>query len=975
MSKPSPSTKWFAFLFIILLPIAAFIFLPKRDEPANLPDYVDFNYHIRPILSQNCFVCHGPDESTREAGLRLDAFEHATAVLESGRAAVISGNSGESLLVERISADDPEDRMPPPKAKKTLTAEEIALIKRWIDQGAEWKKHWAFIPPQLPKFPEELQEAPTAEIIDYLIDQKLQNKKLTPSSEAEKNVLVRRASYLLTGLPPRMDDLSKFGADSTDQAWEKVVEHYLASPHFGERWARHWMDLMRYGETMGHEFDYEITEAWRYRDYLIRAFNADVPYDLFVKEHLAGDQLKEPRFHPTEDFNESVFGTAYFFLGEGKHSPVSTRQEEADRIDNVIDVTSKTFQALTVSCARCHDHKFDPIPTRDYYAMYGMIESSRITPLPARKSKKQHAIVLELKKLKQEIRAHFARDFPEASAAASEAPPLAPSHDFVILGDFRNGDWGDWHADGWAFGETPLKGEPVFNVDSAKVEEIINGVASSRYFKKGVHGALRSPNFVIEHDSIFVRAAGKNGTIRIIVDNFQLIQDPLYGSLQQVVKDSTLKTYTFDLSLVQNRKAYLEFLPGRYDKHVYHLTPEDYIEVEFAAAFNDSLPDFSASSEIEKAISQDNQRSMSEKLRALVFQCDSLASQLYDSTRFMGLTEGEAILSPVFVRGSIAQESDERVPRQFLSAVDAVDFDFPQHGDGRLAWAEAVVDPRNPLTARVVVNRLWRHVFGRGIVSTPDNFGLQGKLPSHPELLDFLALRFVEDGWSIKKMLKNILLTSTFRRSATAVETNRKLDPQNTFLHHFPVRRLEAEAIRDGVLAVSGRLDSTMFGKPVPIHLTDFMKGRGRPAASGPLDGDGRRSIYIAVRRNFLSPMMLTFNAPSPMTTFGSRNTTNVPAQSLMLMNDPFVHQQAEYWANRLLTSGENTSIKKLVEEIYLTAFSRKPTEPELSKAKTFLLKQAKNYDITDNELMQSTQLWADFCHTILNLKEFIHLL
>ena len=1004
----------------------------NSEKEHDLPDKVDFNYDIRPILSQNCFVCHGPDSSTRKANLRLDNFEGATAHLEHGGAAIVPGNISKSLLVDRISSEDPEFHMPPPEAKKTLSAREVALMKRWIDQGAKWKPHWAFIKPELPDLPDDIQEASVSEVIDHLIDRELIIKQLEPAPSAKKNALIRRVSYLLTGLPPDPVDVMAFIADTSADNYEKMVDQYLSSPQYGERWARHWMDLVRYGEYKGHEFDFAISGAWQYRDYLIRAFNQDVHYDLLVKEHLAGDMLTEPRYNPEEGFNESIIGTAYFFLGEGKHSPVNVKVEEYERIDNMIDVTSKLFQALTVGCARCHDHKFDPIPTTDYYAMYGMIESSRIGPLPARKTQKQVAQIEELKKIQKEIKIQLGAQFTDA---VNEATPqfISQLQQFVknaddihssendsanyrVIGDFRQGDWKGWYTTGWAFGETPLRGTPVFDKQSRRVSGLVGGIASSRYFKSGVMGVLRSPNFIIEHDSIAIRARGINGTIRIIADNFQIIRYPLYGNLEKKLNSELWETYTSDLSLIKGHKAYLEFMPGIYGeldpeievknstRHIYSIKPQDYIEVQYAVAFDGEFPDlpfpvlddqydFSVKAKTQSISDWKNNQANTEQilllnhwlketngitypkaLSELLTTYDGIAAQLYDSTHFLGLSEGDAVFSPVFIRGSIDKLSENKVPRQFLTAVKTGLDSFPQYGSGRLAWAESVVDTENPLTARVMVNRIWHHLFGKGIVETVDNFGLQGKLPSHPELLDYLAYRFIEEGWSIKQMIKHILLSQTFQRSTTTVAENQKIDPGNILLQHFPVRRLEAEAIRDGILSVTQNLDLTMYGESIPIHLTEFMTGRGMPSESGPLDGGSRRSIYIAVRRNFLSPMLLAFDMPIPFSTFGKRNTTNVPAQSLSLMNDPFVHQQAMYWAENLLRQ-KDVTISERINEIYIRAFSRQPSVEDLRGAETLLENLAKEYSQPLEEMKNDPQFWADYCHTIFNMKEFIHLL
>lgn len=980
--------------------IASQLTTPSIDYPeiieAELPETVDFNFHIRPILSNNCFVCHGPDESSREANLRLDNYEDATAELENG-AAIIPRNPDASLLMQRITSSDPDWQMPPADSKKQLTPYEIGLLRKWIEQGANWKEYWAFIPPEKPIGIDHLSD-PSA-VIDHLINQSLTHHSLQPAAKADNAALIRRVAYLMTGLPPTSTEVQDFLKDNRDNAYEKIVDNYLASPHFGERWARHWMDLMRYGESMGHEGDFNISHAYEYRDYLIRAFNQDVPYDLFVKEHLAGDLLKQPRYHPESGVLESPLGTAYLFLGEGKHSPVDIKQEEADKIDNMIDVTAKTFQGLTVSCARCHDHKFDPIPTTDYYAMYGMIESARITPIPARRTNTQESKLVALKQLKKEIFTQLQEEWQgdgiefsteETQQHSRFINQLATQKDtssFQLLVDFRTGNKEGWYATGWAFGENPLQAEPLIDRSNYTLSELRQGMVSSRVYGTGLQGVLRSPNFLVEHDSIIIKARGNASDIRIIVENFQTIQNPLYGGLEKQVNNDEWQTYVFDLTLVQGRKAYFEFMSGTYNggKHEFSISEDSYVEVQYAVAFNNVRPDELALSSVANPIAnekdqiakvnqqlQANPYKVSRELKEKIKQYDALAYQLRDTTHVLGVVDGDAVFSPVFNRGSINNVSEEKVKRQFLSAIDLTTGNFPQEGSGRLAWAASVIDPKNPLTARVLVNRLWHHTFGRGIVESVDNFGLQGALPSHPALLDYLALLFVEEGWSIKTLLKYLLLSETFQRSTTTQIENQEIDPENIYLHHFPIRRLEAEAIRDGILTVSSSLDRTFYGSPIPVHLTEFMTGRGRPRASGPLDGAGRRSIYTAIRRNFLPPFMLTFDFPIPFTTFGKRNTTNVPAQSLTLLNDPFVHEQAQKWGERVAIA--KGSLEEKVQQIYWTAFARSATEMEVQQAVTFIEEQAAEQEKTIERMVNDPLLWEDYCHAIFNMKEFIYL-
>ena len=562
-------------LTLAVLVTVLFRILPNNNTAVVLPERIDFNQHIRPILAQNCYLCHGPDSSSRQAELRLDEKEFATEKLPSGARAIIPGSPNRSALIKRIQSKDADFKMPPPEMKKNLSKTEIAMLERWIDEGAEWKKHWSLIPPEATAA--RLQE-PVHEITDQLIIQELEQRTLQPNSRAEFDELIRRVSYVLTGLPPSIEEIESFSADRSTAGFDKIVDHYLASPHFGEHWARHWMDLVRYAEHMGHEFDFEIANAWKYRDYLIRAFNSDIPYNQLIKEHLAGDLLPTPRISSNGE-NESRIGTTYALLGEGKHSPVNVKQEEADRIDNMIDVTSKTFLGLTVSCARCHDHKFDPIPTTDYHAMYGMFESSRLGPVSIRNQAEIDPIITELQSVNLQIRQSerelVMKKIDQLSTDESNrlSDYLANTLEvgsvidhsekaFTTIGDFRNNSFDGWYADGLAFGEEP-----------------VNGLASSRRHCSGTIGALRSPNFEIRDSFIVAFARGSRGMIRVIADNFQQIRYPLYQELEKAVDHQEIGKVVMDVSIILGHKAYIEILPGRYQKHVYEICPDDYIEV------------------------------------------------------------------------------------------------------------------------------------------------------------------------------------------------------------------------------------------------------------------------------------------------------------------------------------------------------------------------------------------------------------
>lgn len=947
------------------------------SEP--LPENVDFNFHIRPILVQNCYLCHGPDPSGRKADLRLDTFEGATAALKEGGYAIVDGKPSSSQLVYRINHEDEDQIMPPPESNYKLTDREKALLEKWIDQGAEWKEHWAFIPPI------SSIKSSSKTTIDSLVNIQLENKQLVKSPEASKNSLIRRVSYLMTGLPPSPDDIENFISDNSPQAYEKMVDRYLNTDAYGERWARHWMDLVRYAETKGHEFDYSIVGAWRYRDYLIRAFNDDVPYNQLVKEHLAGDLLDSIRYNPESKIAESPIGTAFFAMAEGTHSPVDIKKDEADRIDNMIDVTSKTFQGLTVSCARCHDHKFDPILTADYYSMYGLMESTRFTPVAAEKTITTEKSVKEIEDLKVYMRNLISTKWDENTIAKntiSSEEKAATDTTYQIIGNFRNADLDGWKSNGTAFGNRTTLGDPILNSTSSKLLKLDEGRASSKLFSKGIFGSLQSQNFIIDQNFIGIKARGEKSIIRLVIDNFQLIQNPIYGELEMQVNNAQWKNYTIDVSPYKGHKAYIEILPGGYQRHAYQLPEEAYIEAEYAISYHSDWPaEVNSQSSFTAQIHQLNAQIKNGKLptqfpglKSAFDRSQRLAQNLISQSVFYGVTDGFGINSPVFIRGNHQELSEDKVQKSFLSALPKGGIPFNAKGSGRLQFANAILESENPLTSRVMVNRIWHHLFGRGIVETVDNFGLQGKLPSHPELLDYLAIKFQNENWSIKEMVRSIVLTDAFKRSTLRNDELLQLDPTNTYLASFPIRRLEAEAIRDGILVASESLNDSLYGPPVATYLTDFMQGRGRPSVSGPLNGNGRRSIYLEVRRNFLEPMMTTFDRPIPFSTFGKRDVTNVPSQSLIIMNDPFVAEQAEQMAKKLLTQNGLTFEEKITW-IYIRSFSREPSTEELEDAKEFIALLEKLELQNESEGDDELNLWKQYCHSIFNLKEFIYLI
>ncbi len=995
-----------------------------KPDPANVEF---FEKKVRPILAARCQGCHGPDK--QKGGLRLDA--RAT-VLKGGTTgpAVIPGNPKESLLVDAINYG--ETYQMPPKSK--LPPQEIATLTEWVARGAPWgiaaatsaesaatsripgtlsksefdtrARYWSFQPLKNIS-PPDVKPAHSGWVknpIDRFILAALEQTNLTPAPEADRRTLIRRLSFDLTGLPPKPEDIEAFLNDQSPGAYEKLVDSLLASPHYGERWARHWLDLVRYAETAGHEFDYEIPNAFRYRDYVIRAFNQGVPYNQLVREHIAGDALEQPRRHPVEGYNESAIGPGFYALGEGTHSPVDIREEQMRRIDNQLDVLSKTFLGLTLACARCHDHKFDPITAQDYYAMAGFLASSRhqqafIDP-PERigyfvnhlRDVKERVVTIlraELAQVPEPARQQLAALLASAQPASRAAPSPGDAHERV-LANFDRADFDGWYVTGDAFGDRPtrqgdLRLDRKGNV--ARLVAIAPALAHSGMVSNKLQGVLRSQTFKIETRFIHFLTCGQGGRISVVVDGFEKIRSPIYGGLTTTINSGLdLRWITMDVQMWSGHRAYLEIADGAVVDFGGATSQVDdghgWIAVKEIIASDQPAPSGSArarpgtieqaSLDLTAAIAalRAVRPALADRLAQALAEADSLERRIPDPMLAPSQAEGTGVDERVHIRGSYKNLGD-LAHRRFLTVSGGGNPPASSGGSGRALLARRMIDPTvDPLLPRVLVNRLWQHHFGEGIVRSTDDFGAMGQKPSHPELLDWLATRLVQSGWSIKAMHRLILTSSAFRMSSMTDAAAEQIDPANTLLHRMNVRRLEAEAIRDTLLAVTGRLEGVMYGPSVPVHLTGYMEGRGRPGHSGSLDGDGRRSIYLSVRRNFLNPMLLAFDAPVPFSTMGRRNVSNVPAQALTLLNDPLVKIQSQFWAERQAArSGQ--SVRKRLDGLYLTSLGRLPSDQEASASLNFLTASTlSSAEVRGPE--PSVEAWADLCHVLINMKEFI---
>jgi hypothetical protein len=996
-----------------------------------------FEKNVRPILSARCQSCHGPNK--QKGGLRLDT---RAAVLNGGATgpAIVPGNPKESLLVDAINYGDTHQM--PPKSK--LPPAEIATLTEWVQRGAPWgvdtapaisgagmtnepakagqlssdefrkrARFWCFQPIKR-LVPPALGDGRARNSIDRFILAAHADHGLKPAPEADRRTLIRRLSYDLTGLPPAPRDVATYLADNSPDAYERLVDRLLASPQYGERWARHWLDLVRYAETAGHEFDYDIVNAYRYRDYVTRAFNSDLPYNRFVVEHIAGDLIDSPRRHRAEGSNESIVATGFYFLGEGTHSPVDVREDQMRRIDNQIDVISKTFLGLTIACARCHDHKFDPIRSQDYYALAGFMGSSRfqyafIDPADriapnvklVRQLKQTIATILRADKaplpdpIRRQLEAVTADRSPEPSVSQRPgrgAQPASHGTGERVFESFSGARYDGWFKSGDAFGDGPSR-PGDFRLDLARatlhLQAVKPGVAHSGLLSNHLQGVLRSRTFTIDTRYIHWLVAGRGARISVVVDGYEKIRDPIYGGLTAVINDrDQLGWATLDVGMWIGHAAYLEIADGAAVNFGGATTVLDngrgYIAVDEIRMSDESEPlstqpvgpgHLNAADVNLGAIIASWKKSrpeLADELTAALDELRVIESRIPDPTLALAIADGTGVDERVQIRGS-HKNLGEVAPRRFLEVLGSSGSLSGAGGSGRLELAEQLVDPAaNPLLARVLVNRLWKHHFGNGIVRSTDDFGAMGQKPTHPELLDWLAAELVDRGWSIKAIHRLMVTSSTYRMSSTAAPEIERLDPANLYLHRMNVRRLEAEAIRDAILTVSGRLEPVMYGPSVPVYLTSFMEGRGRPAGSGPIDGAGRRSLYLNVRRNFLSPMLLAFDSPVPFSTMGRRNVSNVPAQALTLMNDPMIAGQARNWAKRILAGG-NRSDRARLDELYETALGRPPTEPEARASLAFLAGAVEGRSAgKETGPDQAARSWADLCHVLINTKEFI---
>lgn len=840
--------------FIILLVLSALSLAVWQCNTQG--QTISYNQHIRPIFNQKCLACHGGVKA--KGGFSLLFEEEAFATTDSGEPAIVPGNHHKSELYRRLIHEDPEQRMP--LDHEPLTEEEIDLIARWIDQGAEWEEHWAYIPPRTVDVP-AVRSDWVKNDIDPFILRKLEENGLTPEAEADRNILIRRLSLDLTGLPPTPEEVDAFVNDTSPDAYEQLVDRLLASPHFGERWAAMWLDLARYADSKGYEKD-PYRNIWRYRDWVIEAFNRDLSFDQFTIEQLAGDMLP----NPTRD---QLIATA-FHRNTMTNTEGGTDDEEF-RVAAVIDrlnTTYEVWQATTMSCIQCHSHPYDPFRHEEFYQSYDFFNQTqdgdldtdvpRLASFPEMEEQQLREIIGFVSELESE------RNIDTSALWSTQVrqaifPVLLPIH----CDDFENVSFGgNGSVSNWIYNLKSMEGKhfrfQFENVDLTGLESVVYHYKTAGNDAK-IELRIDDPEGPLVHEHAFSATSGNNA--RWSNDGFEPVELPVE-------------------SLSGHHDLYFEII------NTTNKAPEGMVVIR-DIELNYEGADTPAPQLAEHR----------EKLRTI------LAGKADYTPIMKPKTPEMTRQTKIFERGNwLVQERpvEAKAPEVLLRGRETP--------TDRLEFARWLVSSDNPMTARVIVNRFWEQLFGRGIVETLEDFGTQSDPPSHPELLDFLALRFMnEHGWSVKSLLKEIAMSAAYRQSSKTTPEKLEIDPYNRLLSRGARFRLSAEQIRDQALAVSGLLYDTIGGRsvmpPQPEGVWQIIYS-GEQWKTPDNEMRYRRGIYTYWKRTTPYPSMVAFDSPSREFCVSRRIRTNTPLQALVTLNDPVYLEAARALAQRMRTAG-----------------------------------------------------------------------
>jgi hypothetical protein len=981
------------------------------QQPAVKP--VDFDREIRPIFSDNCFVCHGPDEQTRLAGLRLDNREGAFAD-RGGYQIIVPGKPSASLLYQRISAKEEGIRMPPPQAERQLTEKQIELIRLWIDQGAKWETHWAYVPPKRVELPKVKNASWPKNAIDAFILSRLEREGLTPSPEADRTTLLRRLTFDLTGLPPTPVEIDAFLADDSPEAYEKQVDRLLNSPHYGERMAMQWLDLARYADTHGYHID-SHRDMWHWRDWTINAFNRNMPFDQFTTEQLAGDLLPNPTL---EQRIATGFNRNHMINFEGGAIP---EEYQTEYVVDRVETTSTVWMAMTMGCARCHDHKYDPIRQKDFYRFFAFFNTIPEKGLDGQLGNAEPVVqipsseqAVHLTRLDKEIEDRE-KALPEAELEALQADwektrastlPL-PSRDGLIAHYEFDGHLAD--TSGFYHHAKTLRGDVTFGLGAVNKAGEFNGETHVSFgdiagfdsndgfsiafwfnkagnmelsvlqkldltqgrrgyelaFDKSVpvgdlrRGAHLQVNLIHRwpNDSIQVRSrtrmkmgivqhlvvnydgSGKASGVQVFLDGkpleFEVVQDHLTGSIR-----NSRPLEIGNKELANGYRGQLD------DLRIYRrpLKPED---IEALSLHN---PIRAMLSSDPAKLNEAQLKARQKKLRDYFLTHDAPEPYRQNYIELTRLNKEKAALDKSVPTSMVMQRMKE--PREtfvlgrgdYRNKTEKVTPGVPASlpplpGDAspnRLGLVRWLLDPSHPLTARVAVNRYWQMYFGHGIVKTAEDFGSQGEVPAHPELLDWLATEFVRTGWDIKRMQKLIVSSAAYRQSSRVTPELLEKDPENRLLARGPRFRLPAEVVRDNALFVGGLLHLEIGGPSVfpyqPKGLWEEMAFGDVFSAQSYTPGTGsdlfRRSMYTFWKRTVPPPSLATFDAPDREKCTARRALTNTPLQALVLMNDPTYVEAARALAQRAITEAGRDPVKR-IQFAFRMATARKPTAEE----------------------------------------------
>ncbi len=913
-----------------------------------------FEKKVRPILVERCYECHG--EKKPAGGLRLD---HREGVLKGGDrgAAFVAGDPEASLLIKSITPSDPEFQNPP---KHKLPAGEIETLKEWIRLGVPDPRsespasakaavvrepHWAYQPLNAPQVPVVQDATWPVDEIDRFILARLEAKGLRPNASADRVTLARRLHFALTGLPPEAKAIDQFVNDERPDALARLVDALLASPRFGERWGRHWLDVVRFGESVTLR-GLVFTEAWRYRDYVIAAFNDDRPYDQFVREQIAGDLLGG---QSVEERQRRLIATTFLALGNTNFEEQDKQQLEMDFIDEQLDTLGKAFLAQTIGCARCHDHKFDPIPTRDYYALAGIlrnataIEHANVSkwvevPLPLEPAAEARLVAheqtvarltgelkLAKEQLNQQISADDQTTTPNVLLASALPGAVVDSATATRVGEWQLSQYSKRYiGDGYLHDQNSDKGRKTltFQADLTTPGQYEVRLA----YSAGDSRATNVPVAILHADGETTVFVNQRGVPPI---------DARFVSLGRFRFERGNQGYV----LLSN-----EGTAG-------HVTGD---AVQFLPV--DAAPggDVSTVADCGPAIDSTAVEAAKKRVAELETQLAAANREGAKRPMVMAIRENPTVGDiPIHVRGSV-HNLGAVAPRGFLqvagSGAPAV---IGKGESGRRQLADWLARPDNPLTARVMVNRVWHWLFGAGLVRSTDNFGTTGDEPSHPELLDHLASRFIADGWSVKKLIRRIVLSQTYQLSTMVDADSAKSDPDNRLWWRMNRQRLDAECLRDAMLQIGGRLDLTVGGRTVAAGLS----------ADYGVTYDGlRRSVYVPVLRNSLPEIFEVFDFADPSMVVGARNVSTVAPQALFMLNHPFVQAEARHAAKRLLAV-EGIDSTARVRQAYRTVVGRPPQADELKVAEEFLAAPAALADPTESwaNLIQALFASVDF--------------